>query len=278
MPRNKRQALSQNLNPSPPPHIPARNIAMENPVAQLLEQNVQINNKLEMLCGLLPKVEEIDSKIQTLMSENAALRQDVAARDVKIEQLTSHVNKLDQAARSTSLRILGLPISTSTPTAAIPEIVYKEIVRPCLEAAIAKNEMSAEMLVLPAHLIIANVFSLPAKKDNPSCPVILKLATELLRNVIFRHKKDSLPKLTDLNTNRVRNQYSVFEDLSPSNHAVFRTFSEDPRVKSAWTYSGQVRFKSHDSETIYKVKNASDTFNSIVVRPAHLSRPSASGT
>jgi hypothetical protein len=80
MPRNKRQALSQNLTPSPPSHVPARNIAMENAVAQLLEQNAQINNKLEMLCGLLPKVEEIDSKIQTLMSENAALRQDVASK------------------------------------------------------------------------------------------------------------------------------------------------------------------------------------------------------
>jgi len=251
---------------------------MENAVAQLLEQNAQINNKLEMLCGLLPKVEEIDSKIQSLMTENAALRQDVAARDVKIEQLTSHVNKLDQAARSTSLRILGLPISSSTPTAAIPEIVYKEIVRPCLEAATAKNEISAQMLSLPAHLIIANVFALPAKKDNPSCPVILKLSTELLRNVIFRHKKESLPKLTDLSNNRIRNQYSVFEDLSPTNHAAFRIFSEDPRVKSAWTYSGQIRFKTHDSEAIYKVKNFADTFDSIVVRPAHLNRPSASGT
>jgi hypothetical protein len=251
---------------------------MENAVAQLLEQNAQINNKLEMLCGLLPKVEEIDSKIQSLMTENAALRQDVAARDVKIEQLTSHVNKLDQAARSTSLRILGLPISSSTPTAAIPEIVYKEIVRPCLEAATAKNEISAQMLSLPAHLIIANVFALPAKKDNPSCPVILKLSTELLRNVIFRHKKESLPKLTDLSNNRIRNQYSVFEDLSPINHAAFRIFSEDPRVKSAWTYSGQIRFKTHDSEAIYKVKNFADTFDSIVVRPAHLNRPSASGT
>jgi len=251
---------------------------MENAVAQLLEQNTQINSKLEMLCGLLPKVEEIDTKIQSLMSENVALRRDIAARDVKIEQLTSHVNKLDQAARATSLRILGLPIAASTPSAAIPEIVYKEIVRPCLEAAIAKDEISAQLLALPYQLIIANVFSLPAKKDNPSCPVILKLSSELLRNVIFRHKKDSLPKLTDLSSNRVRNQYSVFEDLSPSNHAAFRTFSEDPRVKSAWTYSGQIRFKTHDSETIYKVKNSSDTFDSIVVRPAHLNRPSASGT
>ncbi len=59
----KRQALSQQLTPSPPPHPPVRNIAMEEAVTKLVEQNAQINNKLELLCGLIPKVEEIDTKI-----------------------------------------------------------------------------------------------------------------------------------------------------------------------------------------------------------------------
>jgi hypothetical protein len=248
---------------------------MEEAVTKLVEQNAQINNKLELLCGLIPKVEEIDTKIQSLMSENAALRQDVAARDVKIEQLTSHVNKLDQAARATSLRILGLPVNSSTPASALPDIVFKEIILPCLEAASSKGEISAQLLTLPTQLLISNVFSLPAKKDNPSCPVILKLSSELIRNIIFRFKKDALPKITDLSSHRIRNQYSVFEDLSPANHSIFRTFADDPRVRSAWTYSGQVRFKTHEGETIYKVKNPSDTFDNIVVRPAP---PSASGT
>ena len=122
---------------------------MENAVAQLLEQNAQINSKLEMLCGLLPKVEEIDTKIQSWMSENAALRQDAAARDAKIEQLTSHVNKLDQAARATSLGVLGLPTTSSTPASALPEIVFKEIILPCLEAVGAKGEISAQLATIP---------------------------------------------------------------------------------------------------------------------------------
>jgi outer membrane murein-binding lipoprotein Lpp len=247
---------------------------MEEAVAKLLEQNAQINTKLEMLCGLLPKVEEINTKIQSLATENAALRQDIADRDAKIDQLTSHVNKLDQASRSTSLRILGLPITPTTPSSAVPEIVYKEVIIPCIEAAIASGEISAQIAAFPLHLIISNVFALPAKKDQPSCPVILKLSSEFIRNIIFRYKKDSLPKFTDLATHRVRNRYSVFEDLSPANHAILRSFSDDPRV----TYSGQVRFKTHDGDTIYKVKNTADTFDSIVVRPASHTHPSASGT
>jgi len=122
---------------------------MEEAVAKLLEQNAQINTKLEMLCGLLPKVEEINTKIQSLATENAALRQDIADRDAKIDQLTSHVNKLDQASRSTSLRILGLPISPTTPSSAVPEIVYKEVIIPCIEAAIASGEISAQIAAFP---------------------------------------------------------------------------------------------------------------------------------
>ena len=251
---------------------------MEEAVAKLLEQNSHINNKLEMLCGLLPKVEEISSQIQSLSTENAALRQDIAARDAKIEQLTSHVNKLDQASRATSLRILGLPITSATPSSAVPEIAYKEVIMPCIEAAIANGDISAQLSAFPLPLIVSNAFALPAKKDQPSCPVILKLSSELIRNIIFRHKKDALPKFTDMTTHRVRNRFSVFEDLSPSNHATLRSFADDPRVKSAWTYSGQVRFKTHDGDTVYKVKNSSDTFDSIVVRPAHPIHPSASGT
>ncbi len=53
-------------------------------------------------------------------------------------------------------------------------------------------------------------------------------------------------------------------DTSPSAHAQFRAFQDDIRVKSVWSYGGQVRFKLQDSETVYKTKSLSDTFESIV--------------
>jgi hypothetical protein len=35
-------------------------------------------------------------------------------------------------------------------------------------------------------------------------------------------------------------------------------------VKSVWSYGGQVHFKLQDSETVYKAKSLSDTFETIV--------------
>jgi hypothetical protein len=119
---------------------------------------------------------------------------------------------------------------------------------------------------------VTNVFALPSKKGSNSCPVILKLSSEFIRNLIFKHKKDSLPKDTDLTTHRVRNRYSIFEDLTTSNHAVLRSLADDPRVKSVWSYGGQIRFKTHESDTVYKVKNLTDTFDSLVT-PARTSTP-----
>jgi hypothetical protein len=138
----------------------------------------------------------------------------------------------------------------------------KEIIKPCLDSATACGDLPPSTS-LPFHLLVTNVFALPSKKGH-SCPVILKLSSEYMRNLIFKHKKDSLPKDTDLSTNRVRNRYSIFEDLTASNHAVLRALADDPRVKSVWSYGGQIRFKSHESDTVYKVKNLSDTYDTLV--------------
>jgi hypothetical protein len=242
---------------------------MEETIQLLLQQNAQMNAKLDMICGKLPmidKIDEMENQLRQLVTENTSLRQEIVKRDEKIDLLTSQINKLDQASRSTSLWILGLPI---TPSNAVPYIVLKEIIKPCLEAATACGDLPPST-TLPFHLLVTNVFALPSKKGN--CSVILRFSSEFVRNLIFKHKKEALPKDTDLATNRVRNRYLIFEDLTASNHAMLRSLADDPRVRSVWSFSGQLRFKTHDSEVVYKVKNLTDTFDSLV-SPLHQTQP-----
>ena len=230
----------------------------------------QINARLEMLCGSIKKLDEIDitvkaldSKVEHLIKENDTLKQEITKRDVKIQQLSDHVNRLDQASRSASLRILGLPVTIQTPPGELYEIVYREILMPIIEAAKKSGDISAQA-DLPLHYLIVNAFTIPAKRASPSNPVILKLNSEFIRSLVFKHKKTALPTMLDISSNKVRNKFSIFEDLSPATHAQFRSFSEDARVKSVWSYSGQVRFKTHESEVVFKAKSLSDTFESIV--------------
>jgi len=101
--------------------------------------------------------------------------------------------------------------------------------------------------------------------------VIVKFSNLSTRNLIFRHKKAALPQVRDLASNKVRPRYSIYEDLTPANHAHLRALSADPRIKSIWSFNGQIRFKPHDSEDIVKVRSLSDTFDSLVKQSSSMS-------
>jgi cell division septum initiation protein DivIVA len=261
--RGKRQASSPladiTASPTAPPVL---DINMETKLAA-------IDSRLEFICGKLEQMNVLDAKLTNLQQENTALRQEVSSLRVEIEKkderistLTDQVNRMDQAARSTSVRIFGLDVTTTTSSTDLRTAVFNNIIQPILETAKENGDVPSTAHPHP-HLLIDNVFVLPTKKNTPP-PVILKLSSQYIRNLIFIHKKAALPKTLDLNTNKQRNRFSIYEDLSPSNYAIFRAFSDDPRVRSVWSYSGQVRFKVHDSETVYKVKSAQDSFDSLV--------------
>jgi hypothetical protein len=245
-----------------PTTAPVLSVVMEARLANM-------DARLEFICGKLEQMNVLEAKLTNLQQENTVLRQEVASlrsdiekKDDHIATLTEQVNRLDQAARATSVRIFGLDVNTSTSQADLRTAVFTNIIHPILEAAKENGDVPTTAHPHP-HLLIDNVFVLPAKKNTPP-PVILKLSSQYLRNLIFLHKKNALPKLTDMTTNKQRNKFSIYEDLSPANYAVFRSFADDQRVRSVWSYSGQIRFKVHDSEQVYKVKNLQDSFDSLV--------------
>jgi hypothetical protein len=214
-------------------------------------------------------MDTMNTAIHEIRQDNAAVREDLAAvkrdnikKDEKISQLQDQVNKLDQAARSTSVRILGLPVTMAMPNAEIRHIVFRDIIQPIIEASKEKGDVPNTAHPHP-HLLIDNVFAIPARKDQ-NCPVILKLSSQYLRNLIFYHKKEALPKVADPATNKMRARFTIFEDLSPANYTLFRSLANDKtRVKSVWSFGGQIRFKLHDSEFVYKCKSLNDTVESL---------------
>jgi hypothetical protein len=262
--KNKRGASSPLMEHSPTTP-PARSIPMDD-VAQLHAKLDFLCTKIEKIDGLETKIDALESTIQKLVCENEDLRKQVASRDEVIEHLTEKTNKLDQASRSTSLRILGLPVTAATSPSDVPNIVHCEILTPIFEAAKANGDAPPDLRI-SAFFAIANCFTIPSKKNASSSPVIVKLSSESLRNLVFKYKKSTLPTITDPSTNRVRPAYAIFEDLSPANFAHFRAIADDYRVKSAWTYNGQTRFKLHESETVHKATSLASTVDSILKKP-----------
>ncbi len=217
---------------------------------------------------LISKMDSIERSLHELRVENTAVREELAAakleivkRDETIFKLSEQVNKIDQSSRANSIRIFGLPVTHDTPQSQIHKIVFDEIVAPIVMAARTAGDLPPNLN--PTPLTIDHAFVIPTKKGN-SCPVVVKLSSFNTRNLIFKYKKNTLPQDRDLGTNRIRNRYSIFEDLTTANHAQLRSFSADPRVKSIWSFNGQIRFKTQDSEFVYKVKSLSDTVESLI--------------
>jgi len=221
----------------------------------------QLNAKMDKMFS---KLESMDSLLHSLKQENTVFREELAAarleckkKDEVITQLTEQVNRLDQAARAATLRIIGLPVTSATPSSEVPKIVYQEILHPIIEAAKAQGDLPTPY----PNLLIESAFTVPAKKDKPM-PVIVKLSSVSTRNLIFRFKKQALPQIQD--NNRTRSKFAIFEDLTPATHAQLNSISADHRVKSAWTYNGQVRFKIHESDSVYRARSLTDTYDTVV--------------
>jgi len=195
-----------------------------------------------------------------MRKENAVLREELAEKNKTITHLTEQLNKVDQAARSSSLRIIGLPVNSTTPQAEVYKIVFQEILQPVFLAAKEAGELPSATFA--PHFLVNNVFAVPGKKGL-SCPVILTLSSQYNRGLIFKYKKTALPSVHDSVSNRDRPKYLIFEDLSPANFTQLRAIAKEDKVKSAWSFGGQLRFRLHNSLTVYKVKSLMDTVDSI---------------
>ncbi len=239
---------------------------------EMEELFVSLSNKMDAMQAQLTKLDALpalETAVHQLVKENTILREEVASisaelkkKDDTIKQLTDQLNRCDQESRSKSLRIVGLPLNSNSTPDEVAEVVFKSIIQPVLHAAVDKGELQASD-VPHKNFIIDNAFVIPPKKGS-SPAAIVKLSSQYVRNSVFRFKKDALPKEPHPVSGKERCKYAIFEDLSPGNHALLRSFSDDRRVKSAWSYNGQIKFKLLNSETIYRAKSSTDTVDSVV--------------
>jgi hypothetical protein len=230
------------------------------------ESLAQLHAKFDSFGSQLAKIDTIEKSIGTLIAENVAFREEIREKDKIIDQLTEKVNKLDQSLHSNSIRIHGLPITSATSASHIPGIVFKEVILPIIDTAKQSGDVSPSYTP-DIYSTIANAFAIPSKKSSTT-PVVVKFYSELIRNLVFKHKRNTIPTAPDPTSNRVRPIYSIYEDLTASNHSLLHTFADDSRVKSVWSFNGQIRFKTHQSETVYRASSLSDTFDKLVDPPA----------
>jgi hypothetical protein len=141
-------------------------------------------------------------------------------------------------------------------------IVFKEIIQPIIDTAKQSGDI-APSYSPDIYTTLANAFALPSKKSF-TAPVAVKFYSEFIRNLVFKHKRNTIPTAPDPTSNQVRPIYSIYEDLTASNHTLLCSFADDSRVKTVWSFNGQIRFKTHQNETVYRATSLTDTFDKLV--------------
>jgi hypothetical protein len=224
---------------------------------------LSLSNKMDAMQAQLTKLDSLpalETAVHQLVKENSVLREEVATisaelkkKDETIKQLSDQLNRCDQDSRSKSLRIVGLPLNANSTTDEVIESVNTNVLQPVIQAAVSKGEIR-DSAIPDKLLLLDSAYVIPSKKGT-SPSAIVKISSQYVRNLVFRHKKEALPKDHHPETRKERCKYAIFEDLTPGNHALLRTFADDRRVKSAWSYNGQIKFKLLNSETVYRAKS-----------------------
>jgi hypothetical protein len=207
----------------------------------------------DLVKGYKVDLANINAKLDTLLTENAALKKMVADRDEEIEGLKLHVNELEQHNRSWSVRVLGLPLTAAEEKSSllVREKVYDAVFRPILEGAVREGDL--QQVPSKANEVIEMAHPLRAK-DGAIKPIIVRFFARETRALIFRYKKAYAPKQADGPT-KGRYRYSVFEDLTATTFAKMRALAADDRVAASWTAHGQIRYRLVDDPTIRRVTN-----------------------
>jgi len=216
----------------------------------------------DIVKGYKVDLANINSKLDTLLNENAELKKMVTAKDEEIEGLKLHINNLEQHNRAWSVRVMGLPLSPTEEKSStmVRDKLYKNVILPILEGAVAEGDLhqvpkNADAVLEMAHPLRA--------KDGAIKPIIARFFLREIRSLVFRHKKAYAPKVADGPT-KGHYKYSVFEDLTALTFAKMRALAADARVAASWTAHGQIRFRLVDDPTVRRVSSVLDPLSKIL--------------
>jgi len=219
----------------------------------------------------------MNNKMDTFMSEMKVVhtRLDTCEADVKncfaeLYAVKEQLNHLEQRDRALTIRVFNLPVSedeknTTDPSGKVTaKLVYDRILKPVMNHA-KEKALIATVPTLPN--CITECFRLRPRNSTPArpTPVIVKLASSVLKSAIFRAKNDSLPAPTEAERTAGIRRFHLSEDLTPASFTCLMNLRASDKIERAWSVSGEIRFTiKGDTNQVRKVKSVFDPISMIV--------------
>jgi hypothetical protein len=225
----------------------------------------------EKLSKLMDEVKTLTSTIKAVKKENEDLKEMVLNQADEISQLKNELNERELYSRSWSVRFLNvqLPPGQETDTRVVMDALYEQLIKPVLEGALAKKEISS---IPPCDSLLETAHILPGK--GPNKPVIARFFSRYWKGLIFKYRREHAPREAPAaaaapsgarggQPKPARMKFPFFEHLTNTTFRQLKSIQNHQDVLSAWTVSGVIKFKVKNSETIHKVSSIFDTVESL---------------
>jgi hypothetical protein len=225
----------------------------------------------EKLSKLMDEVKSLTSTIKTVKKENEDLKEMVLNQADEISQLKNELNEKELYSRSWSVRFLNvqLPPGQETDTRVVMDALYKQLIKPVLEGALAKKEITS---IPPCDSLLETAHILPGK--GPNKPVIARFFSRYWKGLIFKYRREHAPREAPAaaatpsgarggQPKPARMKYPFFEHLTTATFRQLKAIQNHQEVQSAWTVSGVIKFKLKNSDSIYKVSSIFDTVENL---------------
>ena len=246
------------------------------PVASI--EDVSQEDKINRLYSMVDKIEHIFvtvNKISTTLEEQQGrvlkLESDVTILNREVSSLKVIVNQHEQAARSSTIRITGFPLTTeeknTRSTAALRQRIYDRILQPILAVAQSDGLLdftpSASSTILNCFRI--GLASARAEAQSPP-PLVVKLSSSQLRVNILVCKKRAKFGPTEEEKSIGIKRFSITEDLTQPTFKKLKELQSREEVARAWTIEGKIQFVTTASTTVHKVTSVFDDIGDILAK------------
>ena len=219
-----------------------------------------MNTKMD---GFLAEMKVVHTRLDTCEA-------DVKNCFAELYAVKEQLNHLEQRDRALTIRVFNLPVTedernTTDPSGKVTaKLVYDRILKPVMNHAKEKSLLSS-VPTLPN--CITECFRLRPRNATPAkpAPVIVKLASTVLKSAIFRSKNDSLPPPTEAEKTLGIRRFHLSEDLTPASYNCLMSLRGHDKVERAWSVSGEIRYTlKSDTTQVRKVKSVFDPISLIV--------------
>lgn len=208
--------------------------------------------KDDTLLDLVDQVKKLSSLITSLEAKQAEISSKLDEHLLNNDRLASRVsfielrqNELEQHSRAHCCRLFGLSVPDDNDPFITSEAVYAALL-PILKLSVEDNFLKSVPSLLDT---IDMSHKLPPTKENENTPPILvRFRSKLIRLAVLKTKGKYFKQSS--------NKFSIVEDLTKMNSALYKKTKDRQDVLSAWIRNGKI---------FYKLKK--DPTKSLVAKP-----------